>query len=60
MFVVEQYLVLLWIKFLWLELVLHVKVGKVTSFVGIQIIPSTMKTTNILPHENNPLYAVVH
>ncbi len=39
-------------------LVLQVKVGKVASFVGkIFVVQySTMKTKNILPHENYPLY----
>ena len=43
---------------MWLELALQVKVGKVTSFVGKMLVvrPSTTKTTNILPHENYPLY----
>ena len=57
---VEQYLVILWILFSWL-LALLVKVGKVASFVGkiFVVRPSTMKTTNILPHENYPLYGTV-
>ncbi len=41
-----------------IELALQVKVNKVASFVGkiFMIRPSTTKTTNILPHENYPLY----
>ncbi len=36
------------------------KVGKVASFVGkIFIRHSTTKTTNILPHENYPLYGIL-
>ena len=61
-FVVEQYLVIdfSWILFSWLELALQVKVGKVSSFVGkiFVVRPSTIKTTNILPHENYPLYGI--
>ena len=55
---VEQYLVILWIIFLWLLLAMQVKVGKVASFVGKMFVvrPSTTKTTNILPLENYPLY----
>ena len=39
-------------------LALHVKVGKVASFVGkiFMVRPSTTKTTNILLHENYLLY----
>ncbi len=45
---------------MWLELALQVKVGKVTSFVGKMLVvrPSTTKTTNILLHENYPLYGI--
>ncbi len=48
-------------KYSWvaaLLLVLQVKVGKVASFAGkISVVQySTMKTKNILPHENYPLY----
>ena len=51
---VEQSLVILWIIFSW------VKVDKVASFVGkiFVVRPSTTKTTNILPHENYPLYGI--
>ncbi len=57
---VEQYLVISWIIFSWLELALQVKVDKVASFVGkiFVVRPSTTKTTNILPHENYPLYGI--
>ncbi len=50
---VRQYLVSSW-----LLLALQVKVGKVALFVGkiFAIQCSTTKTTNILPHENHPLY----
>ncbi len=60
-FVVEQYLVISWIIFSWLLLALQVKVGKVASFGGkiFVVRPSTTKTTNILPHENYPLYGTV-
>ncbi len=39
---------------------LQVKVGKVTSFVGkiFVVRASTMKTTNILHHENDQLYGI--
>ena len=56
---VEQYLVISWILFSWLLLALQVKVGKVASFVGkifVACRPSITKITNILPHENYPLY----
>ncbi len=57
---VEQYLVILWIIFSWLLLALQVKVGKVASFVGkIFVVRSpTTKITNILLHENYPLYGI--
>ena len=48
-------------KFMIFSLALQVKVGKVaTSFVGeIFVVKcSTTKITNILPHENYPLYTV--
>ncbi len=49
------------VLFSWLLLALQVKVGKVASFVGkIFVVQcSTTKTTNILPHENYPLYGNV-
>ncbi len=36
-------------------------VGKVASFVGkiFVVRPPTTKTTNILPHENYPLYGII-
>ncbi len=54
----EQYLVTSWIIFLWLLLALQVKVGKVASFTGkiFLVRASTMKTTNVLSHENYQLY----
>ncbi len=54
----SKYLVSSWLIFSWLLLALQVKVGKVASFVGkIFVLQcSTTKTTNILPHENYPLY----
>ncbi len=57
---VEQYLVISWIIFSWLLLALQVKVGKVASFVGkiFVVRSSTTKTTNILPHENYPVYGI--
>ena len=57
---VEQYLVISWIIFSWLLLALQVNVGKVASFVGkiFVVRPSITKTTNILPHENYPLYDI--
>ncbi len=53
---VEQYLVILSIIFSWLLLALQV--DKVALFVGkiFVVRHSTTKTTNILPHENYPLY----
>ncbi len=55
---VQQYRDISWVIFSWLELALQVKVGKVASFVGkiFMVRPPTTKTTNILPHENYPLY----
>ena len=37
------------------------KVGKVASFMGkiFVVRPPTTKTTNILPHENYPLYGIL-
>ncbi len=59
-FVVQQYLVSLWLIYSWLLLALQVKVGKVASFVvKIFVLQcSTTKTTNILSHENYPLYGI--
>ncbi len=44
----------------WLLLALQVKIGKVVLFVGkiFVVRPSTMITTNILPHENYQLYGM--
>ncbi len=41
-------------------LALQVKVGKVASFMSkiFVVRPPTTKTTNILPHENYPLYGI--
>ncbi len=53
---VEQYLATSWIVVVLLAL--QVKVGKVASFVGKIFVvraPTTI-STNILPHENYPLY----
>ncbi len=57
-FVIEQYVVISWIIFSWLLLALQVKVGKVASFVGkiFVVKPPTTKTTNIVLHENYPLW----
>ena len=58
---VQQYCDISWVIFLWLELALQVKVGKVASFVGkiFVVRPPITKTTNILPHENYTLYGTI-
>ncbi len=50
-------LVSLWFYYSWLLLALQVKVGKVASFLG-KIFVLQCSTTNILPHENYPLYDI--